>query len=466
MIFFFRSINYGIKEIILNSKIFSIIFVISVIFVLVFSYLFDLLIAKFQFSGFLFDLYIHQKFMNFPLKIWIVSTTSCFSYIYFKGISTLATIEEYENFFTSIGIKNTNGEGIKIIGEEIKKNQLTKIKIKLSGNSIEKIRNSFNELGSMFSKVVVKAELEDNPDYAIIYFEKEKLPSSYSFSSVREKIEKTPNTFIVGKTREEGLVTANIADLPHLLISGTTGFGKSNYFNSVLASLISNSNAKFYLIDLKEGVEFMDYQALPQVTVIDELKKASITLQEVYSEMKKRSNWMKKNRLKKIIPEEHGIPRIILGIDECSLLFERVTKTDPNFNSIFEARQNLERISKLGRSAAINIIAATQKVDRNSISTQIQENFSGRVSFKSNTIESASRIIRGKSSRFLTIPGRGLWQFNGDAVEFQAPEFKESDIRFLKKKTLESKETDESITNWSRIESTKRNCKEQKDDKK
>ena len=108
-----------------------------------------------------------------------------------------------------------------------------------------------------------------------------------------------------------------IRALPHLLIAGTSGNGKSMFFNQALISLTKTSpHIQLYLLDLKLGLEVRAYSDLPNVRIAKDSDEAVNLLQVVVNEMMERFKYLEKNGYKIIDPVRDSKDLIVVGVDE------------------------------------------------------------------------------------------------------------------------------------------------------
>ena len=181
--------------------------------------------------------------------------------------------------------------------------------------------------------------------------------------------------------------------MPHLLIAGTTGSGKSVCINTILLSLLYKnppSLCKFILIDPKM-LELSTYEGIPHLLcpVITEAKKASTVLGWVVKEMENRYRLMTKVGVRNIdgYNSKHklSMPFIVVIVDEMSDLMLVAGK---------EIESYIQKLSQMARAAGIHIIMATQRPSVDVITGTIKANFPTRVSFQvSSKID--SRTILG-----------------------------------------------------------------------
>ena len=122
--------------------------------------------------------------------------------------------------------------------------------------------------------------------------------------------------------------------------------------------------------------------------------------------------------------------RIIVAVDESSVLYMNRSKHGPDYEQAVAARYLADSISKLSRAAAINLLLATQKLDRQVIPTSVSENISGRMAFRANSLQGSLVVLGTKDAMELPeIPGRGIWNFGTKKMIVQAPFIDEETIK-------------------------------------
>ncbi len=207
---------------------------------------------------------------------------------------------------------------------------------------------------------------------------------------------KSPASFAVGKDIGGSCIVGNIAKLPHMLIAGTTGSGKSVCMNSIIISLLykaSPDDVKIIMIDPKM-VELGIYNGIPHlmIPVITDPKKAAGSLQWAVTEMMRRYNVMSNAGVRDveaynsiIDPEQGGkkFPRVVVIIDELADLMLVAKK---------EVEESICRIAQMGRAAGVHLIIATQRPSADVITGLMKANIPSRIAF---SVASAmeSRII-------------------------------------------------------------------------
>ena len=262
-----------------------------------------------------------------------------------------------------------------------------------------------------------------------ITFTKQVFPSKVSYVDLTTQKSLPSESFYLGVT-VEGIRTQKVAELPHMLIAGTTGSGKSVFFKQALLGLLESSpHLQMYLIDLKGGLEMIDFAKAPNVQVVKAMDQAVYVLQLVEKEMKDRFAYLERSQRKQIVPEEDKKDRIVVGVDEASVLYMSRNRHDPDYQASIEARRLADSISKLSRAAAIHLLLATQKLDRQVIPTSVSENISGRMAFRANSLQGSLIVLGTKeASELPEIPGRAIWNFGTQKVTIQSPYVDEKSI--------------------------------------
>jgi S-DNA-T family DNA segregation ATPase FtsK/SpoIIIE len=233
----------------------------------------------------------------------------------------------------------------------------------------------------------------------------------------------------VGETTD-GLVTANLRNIHHLLIAGATGGGKSVFFKQTLVGLLRSSRfLQLYLIDLKRGVEFKPFSTLANVEVAKDEASALSVLHSVVAEMERRFKLLEERGFNEIHPERDKLDRIVVAIDEASVLFTVGKSSKAAKETALSAREMTDQIAKLGRAAGIHLILATQKVVKETIDTRVQTNINAKMCFRVNTIASSMTVIGNKKAAELPdIKGRGIWSLGSNDLTVQVPRLTDDEI--------------------------------------
>ncbi len=232
----------------------------------------------------------------------------------------------------------------------------------------------------------------------------------------------------LGKNISGNPIIGDLASMPHLLIAGTTGSGKSVCINTIILSLLyrhTPDKCKFILIDPKM-LELSTYEDVPHLLcpVITKPKKAASVLGWVVKEMESRYRLMTKKGVRNIdgYNSKHklAMPYIVVIVDEMSDLMLVAGKEIENY---------IQKLSQMARAAGIHIIMATQRPSVDVITGTIKANFPTRISFQV-TSKIDSRTILGEQGAEQLL-GKGDMLFMSSAnkmIRIHGPFVSENEI--------------------------------------
>ncbi len=234
-------------------------------------------------------------------------------------------------------------------------------------------------------------------------------------------IAEKPLAFTVGKDISGHVILGNLAKMPHLLIAGTTGSGKSVMTNTLIMSMLyhnSPSDLKLIIVDPKQ-VEMAAYDAIPHLLtpVITSVNEALSAMEWAVKEMESRYTLMKEERVKNIIDfnakkarqgetvvlaDEDGneqkhdngkMPYIVIIVDEMADLMMMAGK---------ELENRIVRIAQKGRAAGIHLVLATQRPEVKVVTGLIKANIPGRIAFAvNNNTDSRVMLDMGGAEKLL-----------------------------------------------------------------
>ena len=217
------------------------------------------------------------------------------------------------------------------------------------------------------------------------------VPIREVLSNVPKNMESAKILFSLGKDIMGRNCCADMAKMPHLLVAGSTGSGKSVCINSFIASILIRmrpDECKLVLVDPKK-VELSNYNGIPHLMcpVVSDPKKASIALQKIVAEMERRydtfseknvknisgyNDWVEKTNSKAGSEIENKMPFIVVIIDELADLMLVAAK---------EVEDSIMRITQMARAAGIHLIVATQRPSTDVITGVVKANIPSRISF-------------------------------------------------------------------------------------
>lgn len=385
-----------------------------------------------------FSINLHYEFFNVIVRFILgLETENCivlllcvylFVILFLLGIKTHLKKKKYQDKLDDIGLSNAKGVRAKVIKVlEVDEYQEV-IVINGRGIGLDRYKAKKNDLESAFSETISEIRETNNKKFIEIVTNSKVLPKRVPLSELAENIKK-PYSFLAGESLK-GPVCVSLKELPHLLIAGTTGGGKSVCFRQILLTMLKNSNLQLYLLDLKKGVEVKEFEPLSNVQIAKDETESVNLLQAINEEMQRRFVHLEKTGHKIIDPKRDRMDLIIVGVDEASELYGVSKGSKKIKEMIFKARELTDKIAKLGRAAGIHLILATQKVIKETIDTKVQENIGGRICFRMNTGPGSQTVLGNNMAHKLPdIKGRAIWANGNKFTQVQVPFVSEEEIK-------------------------------------
>lgn len=230
-------------------------------------------------------------------------------------------------------------------------------------------------------------------------------------------------------------VFLNLTDMPHLLVAGATGTGKSVFLNAMLTSLLytySPEELRIVIVDPKQ-LEFVNFEGIPHLLfnkIITQAEEAAALLNYLVKEMENRYTLFAKTRVKKISQYNESIdsrttkklPYIIVLIDE----FADLMMQNPMAKKDMD--QSITRLAQLARAAGISLVFATQRPTTDVIDGTIKNNFPARICFKTADYTNSQVVIGENGAEKLLGKGDLLYKTNGPTERAQGALVEDAEI--------------------------------------
>jgi len=253
--------------------------------------------------------------------------------------------------------------------------------------------------------------------------------------------------FAVGRTRSEQIVV-DLRKVPHLLVAGQTGGGKSTFLRQFITTLyINNPDIEFTLIDLKGGLEFQIFSKLKRATVAPTIQKAIGILEDLGEKLDHRMASLKENNCKDLeaylaLPEKDrknvaglkkvsdNLRRHVVVVDEAAEMF--LTGSRSSAKETQKAREILSRIARQGRAVGVHLTIATQRPDVRSLDPQVKANLVGVLATQMANVASSMTVLgNGRATELPSWPGRAIWKCGAEMFEVQTPFLDDKDAAQL-----------------------------------
>lgn len=349
-------------------------------------------------------------------------TASFWIWAFCKWAIKLRRSRELERIFCEAGLQSSQGRIPKLIFDK-NSDEFTKIlRVTIAGATLDKFKKAKNGIESNLGVYIDDIrESRGKGSVDIIYSEKE-MPRVVELKNVAGL---RPCKFLVGETRAS-IVKADIRKVPHLLIAGQTGGGKSSFLRQFITThLLNCKHSRFVLIDLKEGLESHLFEGLPNVEVFQDVAGAAGRLSD-YEDLPKRLNTIKAANcldFDAYIASKNTkefLEREFIIVDEAAELFLASDKTKAA--DVQQARRILSDIARRGRAAGVHLIISTQRPDSRSLDPQVKSNLPGVLCFQMvNDASSITVLGNGKATDLPPIPGRAIWKVGAEMIELQTP---------------------------------------------
>lgn len=226
-----------------------------------------------------------------------------------------------------------------------------------------------------------------------------------------------------------GPVTVNLANIPHILLGGSTGSGKSVLLKLLLMQAL-RKGAEVYIADFKGGVDFPKvwrqkcHMCFREDTLL-------YVLGQLVAVLEARKGWLEEAGCKDLdaFNEATGenLPRLVFACDEVAELLDRTGRSKEDKERLGQIENKLATLARLGRAFGIHLILATQRPDANILSGQIKNNLDFRVCGRADNV--LSQIILDNTSAADQIPKDARGRFiTGDGTVFQGYLFDEKQL--------------------------------------
>lgn len=243
----------------------------------------------------------------------------------------------------------------------------------------------------------------------------------------------------IGVAQNMRIYWLNLTECRHWLVAGFTGSGKSNFINSMIATLISlhsPEEVRLMLVDLKDGIEFSFYENIPHLhgKVVDRVELLADRLNELEAIMQERNTRMKGKarslREYQVKYPDEKMPRIVCIIDEVASIMSHGELTKRITSSLIA-------LTSKGRAPGIHIILSTQRPSVDVIPGNVKVNLDARIVGRMPSHTDSQTVLgTGAAKELANVAGRMIIMTGPDPMPIQTPFIEEEDILDALQKAL------------------------------
>lgn len=330
---------------------------------------------------------------------------------------------------------------IKEIEDDISMNYVYKLPLGVPSQLIKKLAEVLEE--GLYKPV--KISFRQRELHIRVF--KQQIPEMWNWS--RNLLKEHTWRVMMGKALDKH-VYHDFEKTPHMCVAGMTRFGKTVFLKNVMTSLILQQpqHVNFFIIDLKEGLEFSPYKELSQVVeVVENPEQALEMLAKVREKMVKQTEVMKKSYFTNIIDTSIK-ERCFIVVDEGANLCPTQGLPKKQRDLLFMCQEMLSEIARIGGGLGFRLIFCTQYPTSDTLPRQIKQNADAKLGFRLPTAVASQVALDEPGLEDLpSLPGRALFKTDR-TEEIQVPYLKDKDMWNLLKqyKVVKRNETSNTQT--------------------
>ncbi len=314
-----------------------------------------------------------------------------------------------------IGLVNHVGEMPYLMKKEHSKNGSTVLEFESNGIPLVEWQNKQSRIEAALNLNITKMEQGKNRQRIILYAVSgdKQLPEKIIWKE--QYLKKEEFLLVLGQSLQEQ-VLVDLKQIPHLLLGGSTGSGKSILLKSLIMQCVKK-DAVVYIADFKGGVDFSPVWH-KQCQIITEEETLLNTLMMIVEELEKRKDLFLAHSCANISEynrkEPENLQRIIFACDEVAELLDKTGLSKEKKELVTKIEGNLSVIARQGRAFGIHLILATQRPDANILSGQIRNNLDYRICGRADNVlsiiildntDAAEKIPKSAQGLFLNHEG-------------------------------------------------------------
>lgn len=341
--------------------------------------------------------------------------------------------KKLERVFLQAGLKTKLEEFPLFVFDRPVGSTSRKLRLRALGLPVSKFREGKEYLESGLNVALSKVENpKGNFEFVDVIYSLERMPEGWKLEDLWGYKD---FSFPIGKSLD-GEIKSSLKKIPHYLVAGETGSGKSTFIRAMVSVLVlNNQHLRVLFIDMKGGMENQVFQGFDRVELLSEIPQVEDRLSEITTELDTRMTLSAKGRFKNI--EEYNQKqnssknkweRILIVVDEAAEIVPSVA--NPEKSRLAKIQSRINRFTRLGRAVGIHVVIGVQKPDHKNLDPTIKANLPGIVCFPVSHFSQSVVVLGNAHAADLNaeFPGRGIWKHGSYEVEVQAPFLSQEDL--------------------------------------
>lgn len=308
-----------------------------------------------------------------------------------------------------------------------------KLRLKALGLPVSKFREGKESLESGLNVALSKIENpKGNFEFVDLIYSLDRMPEGWKLDNIWNYKD---FSFPIGKSLD-GEIKTSLKKIPHFLVAGETGSGKSTFIRAMVSVLaLNNPHLRVLFIDMKGGMENQVFQGFDRVELLSEIPQVDDRLSEITTELETRMSLSAKGRFKNI-DEYNGKQRdssnkwerTLIVVDEAAEIVPSVA--NPEKGRLAKIQSRINRFTRLGRAVGIHVVIDVQKPDHKNLDPTIKANLPGIICFPVSHFSQSVVVLGNSHASDLNaeFPGRGIWKHGSFEIEIQAPFLSQDDL--------------------------------------
>jgi len=350
--------------------------------------------------------------------------------------------KKLERVFLQAGLKTKLEEFPLFVFDRPVGSTSRKLRLRALGLPVSKFREGKEYLESGLNVALSKLENpKGNFEFVDLIYSLERMPEGWKLEDLWGYKD---FSFPVGKSLD-GEIKASLKKIPHYLIAGETGSGKSTFIRAMVSVLaLNNQHLRVLFIDMKGGMENQVFQGFDRVELLSEIPQVDDRLSEITTELDTRMSLSAKGRFKNIDEynqkqgdSKNKWERILVVVDEAAEIVPSVA--NPDKSRLAKIQSRINRFTRLGRAVGIHVVIGVQKPDHKNLDPTIKANLPGIVCFPVSHFSQSVVVLGNAHASDLNaeFPGRGIWKHGSYEAEIQAPFLSQEDLDKANKRKTE-----------------------------